>query len=852
MMHRPSKKIPPVLFFGSAMPSGPVALAMALTGTLPALAAPLYYDGTAAGTWSNLADWSTDPAFTIPDPAAVPGALDDVFFNVSSVNGAETIALGGVQSANSLTFNNTGTTSLTGAASGTTPALHIGSGGLTIAANAGPGALNITGAASATLNPIFLSASQTWNNLSANTFTLANNFGSAAGTNLTIANGTFDMTATTNFSAVQGNLRLQNNAKLQFRGDFTINGGLDGTAGTTIENSGAGSKWMFVNNPTGVTNNFGGTIQGNPGTPTVLLGLVKRGLGTQILTGNINQGEYLAVETGKVVLDGGNYSFARNNTAITSGTAANNQGILHLKSGTLKTTLHEMRVGSSGAGSYGAYTQDGGILSTARWMGVGANNDRGVVNLKGGTINVGTTSDFLTIAIGGTAAVGVFNVAGGTLNATAATGGGIVVGERGNGTLNVISGTVNAATRGVAFGDAGANTGWNSTVNLLGGTVNTNRVGKGNATGAAGAGVSTLNFNGGTLAATVANATFLEGLTNAYVYSGGGTVSNGGNSITIAQNLIAPTGNGVSAAGLIITGSGFLDTPLVSITGDGVGAKAVANIDAGGNLTGITITNPGTGYTTATFDLLKTANATVTGGIGATYSITGTPVLTANTAGNLTYSGTGTTRLAGANTYGQSTVSSGTNLQVDGSLAGGVVTNTAATLSGIGSIGGNITSTGSTISPGINGGTGVGALAVSGSISLDSASFLSLTINDDVAGSLDQIVNTGTFTAGSATLTGAFADTSYNAAYSPASLAVATRYRIVTGPVSGMFGNATLIPGADLAALGLPAGSYEVSLSSQRFYVEIGSFNLVPIPEPATTGLLAGLAALGLSRRRRS
>ena len=58
--------------------------------------------------------------------------------------------------------------------------------------------------------------------------------------------------------------------------------------------------------------------------------------------------------------------------------------------------------------------------------------------------------------------------------------------------------------------------------------------------------------------------------------------------------------------------------------------------------TGIVITNPGTGYTTATASLLN-------GGY-TTAATLGTVSLTANTSGGLTKTGTGTLTLSGANT----------------------------------------------------------------------------------------------------------------------------------------------------------------------------------------------------------
>lgn len=48
------------------------------------------------------------------------------------------------------------------------------------------------------------------------------------------------------------------------------------------------------------------------------------------------------------------------------------------------------------------------------------------------------------------------------------------------------------------------------------------------------------------------------------VYGGGAVIDTNGKNITIGQALLAPTGNGVSATGLVITGgSGYIAPPFV-------------------------------------------------------------------------------------------------------------------------------------------------------------------------------------------------------------------------------------------------------------------------------------------------
>jgi autotransporter-associated beta strand protein len=355
-----------------------------------------------------------------------------------------------------------------------------------------------------------------------------------------------------------------------------------------------------------------------------------------------------------------------------------NGGLTKAGAGTLTLTTSNTSTGSTTVCGGTLTVNNGGVLDTGSIIGAGSKLNitpitGGILTLGTGTLNIsGGLSNDLSLGSGSvidttgrpititpvqpvTITQGTLDGAGVINPVTVSDGTSGVIINSGNVSLNIGSltfngvGTMNLNTTSqpvlvVTNSTTGGNAvtvnssapSWDAgTYNLMsynGGIVTAKLVNQA-------AGTGTFNFNGGTLKANANNATFTTDLNGSFVFSGGAMIDDSGYPITIGQPLTVPTGNTGSAGSLTLSNSGYIETPVVSITNDslgtiGSGAIAVANLDTSGNLSGITITNPGTAYTTT-----------------PTFAIMG---------GGLTKTGAGTLILTGGNTYtGNTTVLNG-------------------------------------------------------------------------------------------------------------------------------------------------------------------------------------------------
>ena len=288
--------------------------------------------------------------------------------------------------------------------------------------------------------------------------------------------------------------------------------------------------------------------------------------------------------TGTTTLGTGNTIFNGGTTTITG-------------SGSLSST-GKIQIGVSGAATViFSSTATSTFNIPSNFFGVG-DSQPGTLDITNGTVSVTTGQGFFV----GNAAAGTVDVSGGNLTLAATSivylGGIPTFGSaNGNGTLTV-DGTGTIALNGSAALKFGTfNAGARGTLNIgngIGtGTLVTSR------SFARDVGSGTVNFNGGILKANagINNASWISGLTNVFIKSGGAFIDTNGQAMGIPQSLLTDTvslGGGLTKLGagtLAISGTNTYTGPttvsagtLQEVSAGGLGATSSISIASGATL----------------------------------------------------------------------------------------------------------------------------------------------------------------------------------------------------------------------------------------------------------------------------
>lgn len=479
-----------------------------------ASAATYYWKGTTAN-WETTTNWSDLQDGT--GAGAVPTSADGVVFNTMGTNGAFTVNLNGNRPVASLTFNNTGSTSIQSGTGGPRQII-LGGGGITV--NAGAGAVDL-GDGSSTGVPVRLTASQVWTNNSGSLLAVKNTVAPNAG--LTV--------------------------------DTPITLTIDGSGNTSLlhglNNGSEGSVLSLVKNGSGVLDRSSVNSSGYSGGTTINVGVIQ-----------VSANNQLGAAAGPLAFNGGTLKTTASFTSARATAFGAGGATYDVAAGTTLTQTGLI----SGEGQL-RKIGDGVlyITTTANTFSGGTVIDAGTVDVavmnRLGTITSGITFNGGTLRISGGISTGAgekpitINAAGATIEVTGTnifrhdgtiTGTGSLT-KTGTGTL--ILGNVKAYQGGTFFN---------------GGTVqvfNSERLGTGG-----------LSFNGGALTAggtfSINKATVLNeggGALNAGVdftltqqagMTGVGSLSKGGDGTVILSGVNVYTGGTTVTAGTLnVTGS---------------------------------------------------------------------------------------------------------------------------------------------------------------------------------------------------------------------------------------------------------------------------------------------------------
>ena len=659
----------------SYLQAAPFILSSALLAPAASAAAD-YWDGTGT-SWNAVANWSTSPTATTPNPATIPGAADTAIFNISTLNTSQTLTLDATQSISNLTINTTGALIL---APGAIGSLSIGAGGINNNAN---------GTHTITAN-IALAANQTWTDsgtLKTSTIT--------CGANLLTVNTTGNTQLNGAISGTQG--LVKNGAgNLSLAGINTFSGPVAVNAGTFII-----SFSNALGSATSVTVANGAALElsSSPNNSSAALSLSGAGIlatgaliagnGTINVNNPINTtqaGNFAVGGTGTITLGGAfgvtglnsDVTKVSSNTLILSG-AADNVGMgLELDAGTVvlakasSASVHA--IGADGININGGTLQLGGIGGDQIY-------DGAEVSIFGGSFDangLSETAAFFDMDGG----LGVNN-SGSILNSAA-----------GNATLTSPDGFEIDSDAAIGVTQSTATLTLNGAINNFNQTANLTKVGLGTLiiNGPLTLGPSSLTISAGTFispSTLTANAVVNFGT---FIYNGGAFNSRLVNSNILVLNADFAPSNGLdneasftlSAGRILATGGlGFYNGGTFTLNGGTLILSSAANANN---------TNAGTFVLNGAF-----LNGPATFNNAAAGIITGNGAIAAplTNAGTLSPTG-GTLTVPAFTNNGIVEMTSAT-----APLAGGAIAN-AGTIEGVGQINNAITNTGTIESTGGN------------------------------------------------------------------------------------------------------------------------------------------------------
>lgn len=496
----------------------------------------------------------------------------------NTFTGALTVSGGSVILSGNNLARPAGTSGLTTVNSGATLQLQANAGNTTA------GISNVLSSEQTANQPLILNNGSTLQlrSDSAVTFAGANNMGgmgsatigidvnqlTGAGSNntLTMAPGGFNVSATT-FNVTGGN-----GYTLRFPSITSVGGNTSTYAPTTAK--------LSIGN---YTSTAGSAVLGLAGTSTgnVVNGVIasanvsvlKTGTSSWELSGVNTYTGTTIVREGSLTMSGGRTGTA---ATITVSDTAGTSATLNITGGNYSLGGNQMNVGNAATtAATGTVNQSGGALSftggSQLLVGQNSVGNSGVYNLSGGSLTTFTSTNRGIILGVNTTATGTFNLSGtGTLNMNAASGGSgdsaLQIGrfdsaaDNTTALFNQTGGTANIGI--LSIGGSGATgIGLNSTLTITGGTFSANqfpRLAAGNTNTATiniggtadvtlpafpitrgTSSTATINFDGGVLRPLAASATYMGGLTNAFIKAGGAKFDvASGKDITITQNLL--------------------------------------------------------------------------------------------------------------------------------------------------------------------------------------------------------------------------------------------------------------------------------------------------------------------------